>query len=275
MRLEWCVQVIEYNPRAVVDSAAAFVTEVNRLMELRHEKRENSDLIFRGQPAAWSLLPRVARTQMKDKNTWWIHKLMLEEFQRTAVAFHGGELVDEYQSLALAQHHGLPTRLLDWTFSALTALWFAVREPCICDENKNRLDGVVWILLTRLSDFQRHWEVHWDEVEYTGPSAKIFRPKYITRRIVAQSGIFTDHRIPRDGKILSIHEDSDLSKRIIGIRIEACTFASIRSELHTLGVNSASVFPDLDGLCSHLNWRYAYKRDEYPGDANVFDSRNT
>jgi hypothetical protein len=39
-------------------------------------------------------------------------------------------------------------------------------------------------------------------------------------------------------------------------------FANIRSELQTLGINNFTIYPDLDGFCQHLTWRFAKKDDE-------------
>ncbi len=77
---------------------------------------------------------------------------MFRDFQRTSFALTEFRPASEWDFLSLAQHHGLPTRLLDWTYSALAGLRFAVEKPPKKRDSKP-LDAVVWLLKTRMEDF--------------------------------------------------------------------------------------------------------------------------
>jgi FRG domain-containing protein len=112
-----------------IHTVSQFLNKIEQLKEAEEKRGNKADFIFRGQPCDKSLRPKLARRVTKGTRLK-IEKLIFEEFKRTSFALTDLQPQSDWDFLALAQHFGLPTRLLDWTYSALAALWFAVgREP--------------------------------------------------------------------------------------------------------------------------------------------------
>ena len=151
----------------------------------------------------------------------------------------------EWDWLAMAQHHGLATRLLDWTSNPLVALWFAVRE-----EPREAEPAVVFVFGPEANDFANR-----AVQPYVVPKTKFFRPSHLNQRIVVQQGWFSVHHFSaKSDRFSTLGRVPAYKERIDRVLIPGGCFASLRTELNCVGINDATMFPDLDGLSRYLNW---------------------
>jgi hypothetical protein len=120
---------------------------------------------FRGQTkavsAGYHLKPSIGRYEhLLNKGV-----RELEDMEREVLDVFSNHLMahlqhlprSEWEALAIAQHHGLPTRFMDWTTNPLVALYFAVRKTRT-DEDKNPMHSAVYVLISdppRYTDFNR------------------------------------------------------------------------------------------------------------------------
>jgi len=226
-------------------------------------------VLFRGQRnIKWDLTPRLGRTYLRQRyqsrSVIEVEQLMLDEFERLAIPFIGNKLLTKWDQLALAQHHGLPTRLLDWTSNPLIALWFAIQH---IPEEKG--SAVVWAYETSETDIVDINRQLPNEIGKT----MVFRPKHHDSRIIAQSGWFTVHAyMPNKLRFSSLHLIPEQRSKLIKFKIPFNYFSGIREDLSLCGVNSMSLFPDLSGLTKHLEWQFSPAEDEIPYDKTGWGS---
>ena len=176
--------------------------------------------------------------------------------------------------LALAQHHGLPTRLLDWTYSPLVALHFATADLNLYDT-----DGEVWIadfgkinkhLPPRLCSLleaegsdvftgEMLSEVLESVEDLTSLSDDAFvfylEPPSVDDRIVNQAALFSIMSHPEQ----VLHEWFDNYGGARRIIIPAALKWEIRDKLDQFNINERVLFPGLDGLGRWLK-RYYFER---------------
>lgn len=160
------------------------------------------------------------------------------EFLRNVPAHSNIDVKNLWNVLSLAQHHGAPTRLLDWTISPLVAIFFAV-------ESENEEDAAVWSVWG-LGDVNEKLPENPFNIDH------IYRinPIVINPRISVQSAKSTAHPDGRD--IREWLNPDDLCLKLI---IPGDLKYNMLQRLDFLGITRASLFPGLDGLGSWLKWR--------------------
>ncbi len=247
-------------PEYTIRTVSQFVIRIAEIKKEQVDQGNKSDLLFRGQPCDKPLLPRLGRVRTRGGRRK-IERLLLDKFERASLPFYEFEPRDQWDLLALAQHHGLPTRLLDWTFSGPAALWFAVRNPPERTHDGKELEnGVVWVLCGLTEDFALNTKR--DRPLDNKTRTLIFRPKAISRRIVAQSGVFTVHKLIDGKQFVALDKNARYKSKLVKLIIPWSEFPSIRKELNMHNANASLLFPDLDGLGSYLSWQYTKLKDE-------------
>lgn len=231
---------------------------VNNFVEL-HEvlSRYRTDIrwLFRGQSnPIWPLLPKAGRPEFRRCNDMDVFK----SWKRRAFEFVSIPLANNWDWLAIAQHHGLMTRLLDWTYNPLAAAFFAVSENLNADAH---------IFAYRYTNPINTEEVS-DPFSFSGVG--LFKPFGVAPRIVRQSGVFTIHSEPHLLMEEGISEDDELEKVII----RGSYRRKLLSELSHYGVNKATLFPDLDGLSAYTNWLVSVS-DKNETEVNVITAGKT
>jgi hypothetical protein len=240
-----------------------------RVVHLTHWKAfvEETDQLngwaFRGEVSAtWPLMTSLARrlqAYCPDPGLWPLREMRsLRIFRRKAHNYLNDEspLRDDLRSLALMQHHGAPTRLLDFSKSPYVAAFFALEhasaDAAVYALNTPRLWNSAPLAMPELTREAIDPRIagHFDRyfLPNTNPVIWFGEPAEMDRRLVAQSGLFViPGRIdlPLEQLLDSYHQRNELLTKYVlsqSMRREAM------AALYRMNVTFASLFPDLEGL---------------------------
>ncbi len=233
-------------------------------------------MVYRGQSNAdWDLSTSFERACMLNDGNLDFAKIreerLLLSFKRHYHEYSQNipDIDDNLRWLALMQHHGAPTRLIDWTYSILVATYFAV-------ENANT-DSAVWeidtkwlvdatkIYLQTKSIENKSLAVHLGRVSQKDAIThfknfflsnkwqfvRIMSPYYRDRRLTAQQGIFTcpgDVSVPFMKNLSNMAEDAKITKYIIPLKLRR----QMLYQLYSANIGRFTLFPGLDGFASTL-----------------------
>lgn len=232
------------------------------------------DIWFRGQAdVGWGLTPSLYRLGLEE-----YEEEIRADFVRRAI-----QLTPERQPSSdwgwyfAMQHYGVPTRLLDWTTSALVALFFATNSNAAADTAVKRNPAVwildPWWLNQQLTHRNTVILSDWDDAAPYLPrlyaNERLRRrypiaidPPHVARRVAVQSSCFTVFGTdPRGLEAVAKRPRSRLACIEIQSGRDGRFVDEIRVDLRTCGITDSILFPDLEGLSRELT-RY-YKMNWY------------
>jgi len=226
---------------------------------------------FRGHAAAdWVLRPSLLRwlhsAQMTEDKALQLEKGALAEFQTQAHLHISPNMLsnttDTVSWWYLMQHHGAPTRLLDWTESIYVAAYFAVSEKLDTD------GGIWWVHMDTVHEHmtKQHGYEGFPETEPAirafflepgGPPVVVFlTQRSKSSRMVAQRGIFSisrqilcDHGSVLGDAMPQQREKELLRKLVIPSRLKD----EFAWKLRAMNITAGSLFPGLDGLARSIS----------------------
>ena len=255
-----------------------YVTNLNEYINtIQTLFAEHKEIYFRGvNEARFNLAPGMARVGTKAptvavENDFYLKSRTFINKALSHTEYTGTNTLADMEALAIAQHSGLRTRLLDWSLNPFTSLWFACAGP----KGPNADNYcVVWILIAPTNEDVR--QTFFNKVKsLTGSLLDLtetlfYAPDNWDSRIKAQSGLFSIHHIDRTrGNFMPLDENelffphkfdtnhtfnSETHWNLIKILINRDLYVrDIFETLERFNVHWKTLFPDRDTAAAELN----------------------
>ncbi|GIK22775.1 MAG: hypothetical protein BroJett005_21890 [Ignavibacteriota bacterium] len=244
-----------------IKTVSDFIAEINRF------KKGRRKVWYRGHSEQdYKLAPSIYRKPFEPDS----EDVLMSQFKSRAIPYLNNipNGKNEYwEWLFLMQHYKIPTRLLDWTESALVALAFAVVYRDNKKRNENKQGAHVWCLdalklNSKYNNLDKDVIPNITENEYaqdicdkiyTPPTGKFEAPIAVygpqnNPRIVGQKGVFTI--FPTKEKFQYDDFIGDIGIKLV-IKTEA-QVTTIANELFGLGISESMIFPELDSISSEI-----------------------
>jgi len=237
-------------------------------------QRFRSPYAFRGLSSASHKLSNSLLRLTAGQSINTLELSLLRNFRKYAHAQPAPGIDSIWHWLALGQHHGLPTRLIDWTYSPFVALHFATEYP-----EEYNADGTVWcvnfveankLLPRRLKAILEEEQSQTFTIDMLAqfqslkafdslahdPFVVFIEPPSLDTRILNQFALFS--LMPDAGSHLDtwLEEHPLLCRRVT---VPAELKWEVRDKLDQANINERTLFPGLDGLSRWLERYYTPK----------------
>lgn len=252
--------------KITISSISEFINYVESLSKL-------GDLWFRG-------VPKLEQTPVPgvvwQKNAWKKQNSMEHDFLVSYKSYASNETLNPWEIYCLMQHHGLPTRLLDWSESPLVALFFALTSDCESTEDRG-----VWVMDPYTLNKNNIGEeriycpavINAEEFDISAGSLNLnsylppnLNPNYKCdlpkkpiainstnhiKRVSSQKGCFTVHGSDKAGIETYFKHDKDFHMIKVDMSDPSVKMKMIRT-LASLGIDEEFIYQDLDSLCKRI-----------------------
>ena len=219
------------------------------------ENNYSKQHLFRGlKKKTYPLIPKIGRGSYVQRcstdpvqrlfDLQDLEELTMGEFVKMSVPHMDLRKMNSWDQWTIGQHHGLPTRFLDWTENPLIAAYFATEDA----------DDDVAVCVTDRTQFN----IGTDDISDVfslpdGDEVLLHIPSYINARIIAQKGVFTVHKDPT--LPLDQTKINGVLCNVDQLIIPKSVSREFVKDLDWFGINRSFIYPGLDGLAYYLDFK--------------------
>lgn len=243
------------------------ISEYQKYIEY-FQNRWGRALWFRGVAnSSYKLIPKIYRKKIWKYDSICAYDITNQFIHRAKGHLPNSTAFEKWEWYQIMQHHGLPTRLLDWTEGHLIAMYFALRycsadsKPCVwvlCPYNLNYIvtkdDSIFYTDKTTRDEDDKVIDNYISDRTKLPDYPIAIYPPHVDKRLSVQKSCFTVHGKIKHG-FETLYKKHDKFK-LVQLKFDGSKAVDLRNALIDAGITEATLFPDLEGLARELMYEF-------------------